>query len=175
MKKLILFFFIFVYLCSFTNENIKIEPKERDLPTFSIKDCIINIKSIIEGTYNTDDDNSIHSIYEIYGFNAQNCQLRKKDSCYVSIDYEDNWYYFCGTIEENIKSKINELVESGNQEFVEAYKNVVMEEAFETIGYFDDELNKKNKKLKNVLKIDCFSKTLRYFSLFTFIYLVLLL
>ena len=164
MNQLILYIFIFVYLCSFTNEKIDIKSKENPAYNHEIKDFIQNIDNYIDPK---------KTPVLMYGYNAQYCKVKNSQSCYVSVYYKENWYYFCGTIDNQLYTAVNETVKNDNKEFVEAYKTEVCKDNDPITKFFEEEIG--NDNLNKRFKIDCFSQKLRFLSLFTLIYSILLL
>ena len=175
MKQLILCFFIFLCLFTFTKEEIrikrKIEVKATEIDEFV--DYFVHPSS---------HQTPLHSFNEeYYGYNAQYCNLTelkspadKKagiQSCYVSLypNKHGKWYNFCGRVkmgDYNTKKKKGEI--NKKKDFVENYKEIILFKNEITKKFFDEE--KKNK-----IRIDCFSKQLKYLSLFSILYSLLLL
>ena len=167
MNQYIFYVFILVYLFSFTNEKIEFKPDTSG--TERIDTFIKNIKTIRQGTPPTYPG-------QIYGFNAQNCKKRNDQSCYVSLYYKNDWYYFCGKIENDngdLYARVNNTVDNNNQDFVQAYITEITNDDDDVKKFFDNDIgmDKINKKFK----IDCFSQKLRFLPLFTLIYSILLL
>ena len=162
MNQLILCVFIFVYLYSFTNEKIDINPNS-GLGTLDIKETLADIEL----------NNNINILKSAYGFNVQNCKRRVSSSCYVSLYLGDNCYYFCGTIEDTLYGSINEEVKNSDKEFIEAYRDKICENNATLKTFFEKEIG--DDKLNKKFKIDCFSQKLRFLSLLTLICSILLL
>ncbi len=95
MKK-ILFFNISLILFSFGLEKITINKNKNGMKVVDIKYNIVNYLK---------NGREIEDYYEkIYALNLQNCQIRETNSgyrsCYASLHYENEDYYFCARIEE---------------------------------------------------------------------------
>ena len=85
---------------------------------------------------------TIKDYYEkIYAFNPESCKRRETypgyESCYMSLKYEDEWYYFCGRVDEE---------ERKQKGFYDLFKS---------------KLRNYNETI-NELKIDCISQNLNY-------------
>ena len=176
MKQLILCFFIFLYLFTFTKEEIRIK-KQVDVTPVELDEFIDYFMNPISHT------TPLHSFNEkCYGYNAQYCNLTNLErediragiqSCYVSLypKKHGKWYNFCGKIKMgeyiNNKEKIDK-----KKDFVENYKEIILYNNGTTKKFFNETEN--NKKV-NKIRIDCFSKQLKYLSLFSILYSLLLL
>ena len=175
MKQLILCFCIFLYLLIFTSEEIRIKTKV-DVEPVEIEEFLDYIIHPILHT------TPLHSFNEkCYGYNAQYCnltELKREDirngiqSCYVSLypKKHGKWYNFCGKVK--MKDYNNTQIDK-KKDFVENYKqNILCKDNDVIKDFFDEE--EKNKKV-NKIRIDCFSKQLKYLSLFSILYSLLLL
>ena len=159
MKQYLLLFIISVFL-SFTNEKVTI-----------LNNTIFNYTSIKDyiGIISIDKESS--DIYQYYAFNPQSCQLRKKNNdndieiCYVSLLFNETWYYFCSEINMTYMAECEE--EEKNKSFVDCCKDRYgIEEYFnETNDTYKD----------NKLQIDCYGKNLRYLNILSLIMLIFLI
>ncbi len=159
MKKLILCFYI-IYFFAIAKGEIIIDSSKKQIPVpMKIDDYI---KEVIQDKNEKEEDH--------YAYNAQYCNLKTEDkymeddnkyqSCYVSI-YIQKWYYFCGKIyRKQYADKYGDKTD-----FVVNYISSFIKD--ENKKKFDD----KNKKIK----IDCFSRGLKYISFFSIILSILLL
>ena len=137
--KQFLILFIILTLRSFTKEEIIIRNGNNNW------ECYNSLKDFIDGI------TSVNYYEKYYGFNAQNCNQRNtitKDQtcCYISLKYEDVWYYACVGVE------------------MEKYKGSKFLK-----NYFDEESKNNqfpaNFDYKKDLKVDCFSKNLNIYIL----------
>ena len=135
MRQKIIFFICLIFF-SFTKEN----------------EIVINnpnSKIVVKDIYNQilanlTNNKTISGYYEqIYAFNPESCKRRETylgyenyENCYMSLKYNDKWYYFCGTFNET------EIKEKGFDVFIDEVKNYT-------------------ESIKE-LKIDCFSQKLYY-------------
>ena len=160
MKKLILFFFIISFCCLSKGKDIIIDKKINT----QVEDINLYIREVIA----TKADDKYQSLR--YGFNAQYCNFNTEDgykddntkyqSCYVSLFIKE-WYYFCGKVNrKEYKDKFGD----SKKDFVENYKEIL-----------DTDIQEVFKDKKNKIKIDCFSNKLKYLSIFSMIYSILLL
>ena len=175
MKQLILCFSIFLYLFTFTKEEIRIK-KQVDVTPVEIDDFLDYI--IHPTSFHSP---PLHTFYEkSYGYNAQYCNLTELNrtdiregiqSCYVSLypKKHGKWYNFCGRIK---MKKYNTTDIDKKKDFVENYKDIILYKNDITKKFFNETEN--NKKV-NKIRIDCFSKQLKYLSLFSILYSLLLL
>ena len=172
MKQLILCFSIFLCLFTLTKEEIRIKRQINITPA--------EIDEFVDYFLHPSDHGTpLHKFNEdCYGYNAQYCNLTEFEvpdkrlgiqSCYVSLypNKHGKWYNFCGKVKmgeyKNNKDKIIK-----KKDFVENYKEIILFKNETTKKFFDEE--KKNK-----IRIDCFSKQLKYLSLFSMLYSLLLL
>ena len=134
--KQILMLFIILAFSSFTKEEIKYIKS-------NYNDCYDTGIELFNGI-------SSNNYYDVYGgFNAQNCNLRKKNQsnkacCYIGLKYNGDWHYACAGVE------------------MEKYKGSKFLK-----NYYEDELkqNLTNFDYNKYLKVDCFSKNLNIYIL----------
>ena len=160
MKQYLLLFIISVFW-SFTNEKVTILNNTNHFDYISIR-RYINIISI---------DKESSDIYLYYAFNPQSCQLREKiydndtKICYVSLLFNETWYYFCSKINMTDMAECEE--EEKKKSFVDCCKD-----RFGIEEYF----NETNDTYKdNKLQIDCYGKNLRYLNILPLIILIFLI
>ena len=144
MKK-ILFFNISLILFSFGLEKIIINKNKNGMKVVDIKYNIINYLK---------NGREIADYYEkIYALNPQNCQIRETNigyrSCYTSLHYKNEDYYFCARIEEETATNKNKI-----DDYIEDIKII-----------FQD--------LKEI-KIDCYNEKINYIKYFYLLMLFLL-
>ena len=104
------------------------------------------------------DGKQIENYYEkIYAFNPQNCKQRNNipqgyHSCYMSLKYGDNYYYFCGRIKDDIYNKTKDL----DKNFIEKLQ-------------YKDQIKKRKD-----LKIDCYNEKIVYIKYFLLLLIILI-
>ena len=136
--KQFLILFIILNFSSFTKEEIIIR-NDNNLNCYnSVDDFVNEIRS-----------NNYFNYFNNYGFNPQNCNLRKKNQsnkacCYIGLKYNGDWHYACAGVE------------------MEKYKGSKFLK-----NYYEDELkqNLTNFDYNKYLKVDCFSKNLNIYIL----------
>ena len=165
MKESLLLLFISFGLLYFSKENI-IFNKDSICP-FNINDTLPDI-SINEKKFY---ENSEY--YENYGFNAQNCRIKKITSdnkanpsitcCYINLLFNNNLYNFCAEV----------YSEDCKNNFIERVINNLKQDDWNDKS--ENEKEEIKNKLKEGLSIDCFSIKLKLFKIFIFIPLILII
>ena len=164
MKELLLFLFALFSFFSFTKETI-IYNKELVCP-YDISTTLPRISQEQKDFYKD------LYYYESYGFNAQNCGIRKKkptntdprvNCCYINLLFNDNLYNFCAEVQS--KEHKTDLIDSVINDLNFNLYSSLKEEDKEDI----------KEKLKKGLSIDCFSKKPNIVKIIIFISLILII
>ena len=102
---------------------------------------------------------------KFYGFNPQNCQLRKKsseeDCCYLSVYIKEDWYNFCGKVLKNFQ------IEKGQSFASSFYQHNLTNSTNDTIKSIFENSEK-------YFKLDCLSRKIKIIKSFCFLALMLL-
>ena len=130
--RIIILYYICFTLFYFTEEKIKIRNSNTKRVVEIDNDILPYLISNI----------TIQDYYEnIYAFNPESCKRRETypgyESCYMSLKHKDEWYYFCGRVNEE---------ERKQKDFYDLF--------ISKLRNYNESINK--------LKIDCISQKLNY-------------